>query len=100
MSQRRLNIYVKERSHTLVRAGDLMVEPALCTGSSVGSELRKAFETIYLARPHVFKLKFGVKFLISSLQSLASLYLAVCWWDHGTQRQNRNWDSGSLYQRT
>ena len=75
MSQRRINIYVKERSHTLMRAGDFMVDPALRTGSSVGSELRKAFESIYLARKHVFKLKFGVKFLISSLQSVAVFVL-------------------------
>ena len=74
MIQRRLNVYVRERSHTLVRAGDLMVDPALRGGSS-GSELSKAFETIYLARQHVFKLKFGLKFLISALQSLAVFVL-------------------------
>jgi ABC-type multidrug transport system fused ATPase/permease subunit len=74
MIQRRLNVYVRERSHTLVRAGDLMVDPALRGGSS-GSELSKAFETIYLARLHVFKLKFGLKFLISALQSLAVFVL-------------------------
>jgi ABC-type multidrug transport system fused ATPase/permease subunit len=30
--QRRLNVYVRERAHTLVRAGDLMVDPALRRG--------------------------------------------------------------------
>jgi hypothetical protein len=29
MIQRRLNVYVRERAQTLVRAGDLMVDPAL-----------------------------------------------------------------------
>jgi ABC-type multidrug transport system fused ATPase/permease subunit len=78
MIQRRLNVYVRERSHTLMRAGDLMVDPALRRGSSagsLGSEIRKAFETIYFARLHTFKLKFGLKFVISALQSLAVFVL-------------------------
>ena len=78
MIQRRINVHVRERSHTLVRAGDLMVEPALGHGSSASSldsEISKAFETIYLARLAVFKLKFGVKFLISALQSTAVFVL-------------------------
>ena len=78
MNQRRVNIYVRERAHTLTRAGDLMVDPALRRGSStssLGSEISKAFETIYLARLHVFKLKFGLKFLISALQSTAVFVL-------------------------
>ena len=78
MIQRRINVHVRERSHTLVRAGDLMVEPAVGEGSSagsLGSEISKAFETIYLARLAVFKLKFGLKFLISALQSTAVFVL-------------------------
>jgi len=77
MIQRRINVHVRERSHTLVRAGDLMVDPALSRGSSgsLGNEIRTAFETIYLARLHVFKLKFGLKFLISALQSMAVFVL-------------------------
>jgi len=78
INQRRLNVYVRERAHTLVRAGDLMVDPALRRGSSAGSlgnEITKAFETIYLARLHVFKLKFGLKFMISALQSMAVFVL-------------------------
>jgi ABC-type bacteriocin/lantibiotic exporter with double-glycine peptidase domain len=75
MIQRRINVHVRERSHTLVRAGDLMVDPALGDGSSIGSEISKAFETIYLARRAVFKLKFGLKFLISALQSTAVFVL-------------------------
>ena len=78
MIQRRLNVYVRERSHTLMRAGDLMVDPALGRGSStgsLGSEIGKAFETIYFARLHVFKLKFGLKFVISALQSMAVFVL-------------------------
>jgi len=74
MIQRRINVHVRERSHTLVRAGDLMVEPELghrSSAGSLGSEIGKAFETIYRARLTVFKLKFGLKFLISALQSTA-----------------------------
>ena len=76
--QRRLNVHVRQRAHTLVRAGDLMVDPALGGGSAAGSltsEISKAFETIYLARLQVFKLKFGLKFLISALQSMAVFVL-------------------------
>jgi ABC-type multidrug transport system fused ATPase/permease subunit len=76
--QRRLNVYVKERAHTLARAGDMMVDPMLASGSAVGSltgEISNAFETIYFARLHVFKLKFGLKFLISALQSMAVFVL-------------------------
>jgi ABC-type multidrug transport system fused ATPase/permease subunit len=76
--QRRLNVYVRERAHALVRAGELMVDPALGRGSAAGSltgEISKAFETIYFARLHVFKLKFGLKFLISALQSMAVFVL-------------------------
>jgi ABC-type multidrug transport system fused ATPase/permease subunit len=78
MIQRRINVHVRERSHTLVRAGDLMVDPALRSGtspSSLWNEIRKAFETIYLARLAVFKLKFRLKFLISALQSTAVFVL-------------------------
>jgi ABC-type multidrug transport system fused ATPase/permease subunit len=76
--QRRLNVYVRERAHTLVRAGDLMVDPALHRGisaDSLDSEVTKAFETIYDARLHTFKLKFGLKFVISALQSMAVFVL-------------------------
>ena len=50
-----------------------MVDPALRRRSpgSLTSEISKAFETIYLARLHIFNLKFGLKFLISALQSMA-----------------------------
>src|SRR5262249_16624744 len=75
MIQRRINVHVRERSHTLVRAGDLMVEPALGGGSSIASEISKAFEPIYLARRAVFKLKFVLKFPISPLQSTAVFVL-------------------------
>lgn len=57
MIQRRLNVYLRERARTLVRAGDLMVDPTLSRGSAPGSltgEISKAFETIYLARLHIF----------------------------------------------
>jgi ABC-type multidrug transport system fused ATPase/permease subunit len=78
MIQRRLNVHVRERAHTLVRVGELMVDPALrrpSSAGSLGSEIRKAFETIYRARLHVFRLKFGLKFLNSGLQSIAVFVL-------------------------
>jgi ABC-type bacteriocin/lantibiotic exporter with double-glycine peptidase domain len=78
MIQRRLNVYLRERAHALVRAGDLMVDHALQRGTSAGSlsrEISKAFQTIYFARLHTFKLKFGLKFLISALQSRAVFIL-------------------------
>ncbi len=78
MIQRRINFYVRERSRTLLHAGDLMVDAERGRGASVsslGSEIGRAFETIYLARLHVFKLKFGLKFLVSGLQSLAVFVL-------------------------
>ena len=55
--QRRINVHVTERSRTLLRAGDLMVDAEQDRGASagsLGSEIGKAFETIYLARLHVF----------------------------------------------
>jgi ABC-type multidrug transport system fused ATPase/permease subunit len=78
MIQRRINVHVRERSRTLLRAGDLMVDAArgrAASARSLGSEIGNAFETIYLARLHVFKLKFGLKFLVSALQSLAVFVL-------------------------
>src|SRR5215469_14142077 len=69
MIQRRLNVYVRERAHTLVRAGDMMVDPALHRGASagsLGSEISKAFETIYLARLLVF----GAALLLMFARSL------------------------------
>ena len=78
MIQRRINVHVRERSRTLLRAGDLMVDAEQgrrASASSLGSEIGKAFETIFLARLHVFKLKFGLKFLVSALQSLAVFVL-------------------------
>ena len=73
MVQRRLNVLVKERTITLRRAGDLLVDDLQAGGRSTGSrasEIGKAFETIYGVRLYVFKLKFGLKFLVSGLESL------------------------------
>ena len=78
MIQRRINVHVRERSRTLLRAGDLMVDAEQgrrASANSLGSEISNAFETIYLARLQVFKLKFGLKFLVSALQSLAVFVL-------------------------
>jgi ABC-type multidrug transport system fused ATPase/permease subunit len=70
--QRRINEQVRGRTRTLRRAGDLIVDDmqgSRGSDSSLGSEIRKAFELIYSVRLRVFKLKFGLKFLVSALQS-------------------------------
>jgi ABC-type multidrug transport system fused ATPase/permease subunit len=79
MIQRRINTLVRERTRTVRRAGDLIVdnmqqdsdEPA----GSRGSEIGKAFETIYGVRLRVFKLKFGLKFLVGAMQSVGVFLL-------------------------
>jgi ABC-type bacteriocin/lantibiotic exporter with double-glycine peptidase domain len=70
--QRRINEQVRGRTRTLRRAGDLIVDHmqgSRGSASSLGSEIGKAFELIYSVRLRVFKLKFGLKFLVSALQS-------------------------------
>jgi ABC-type multidrug transport system fused ATPase/permease subunit len=69
--QRRINAQTRERVRTLRRAGDLVVDNmrASDASSSLGNEIGKAFETIFGVRLRVFKLKFGLKFLVSALQS-------------------------------
>jgi len=71
--QRRINVQVRERARTLRHAGDLIVEDLRDTRESVGSlqsEIGKSFATIHGVRLHVFRLKFGLKLLVSALQSL------------------------------
>jgi ABC-type multidrug transport system fused ATPase/permease subunit len=78
MIQRRINVQVRERAHTLLRAGDLVVDDRQGrrgSAGSLGSEIGKAFETIYRVRLRVFKLKFGLKFLVSALQSMGVFVL-------------------------
>jgi ABC-type bacteriocin/lantibiotic exporter with double-glycine peptidase domain len=74
MIQRRINTLVRERVRTMRRAGDLVVGNMQGGGgssaSSLGSDIGKAFETIYGVRLQVFKLKFGLKVLVSGLQSV------------------------------
>jgi ABC-type multidrug transport system fused ATPase/permease subunit len=73
MIQRRINTLVRERVRTVRRAGDLIVDNMQDTGGSAGSrgsEIGTAFETIYGVRLRVFKLKFGLKVLVSGLQSV------------------------------
>jgi ABC-type multidrug transport system fused ATPase/permease subunit len=73
MIQRRINTLVRERVRSLRHAGDLTVENMQGGGQStgsLGSEIGKAFETIYGVRLRVFKLKFGLKFLVSGLESV------------------------------
>jgi len=71
--QRRINGQTRERAQTLRQAGDLVVDDVRHGGesdSSLKSQVGKAFETIYKVRLYIFKLKFGLKFLVSALQSL------------------------------
>ncbi len=71
--QRRINAQVRERVRTLRHAGDLMVDNMQRSGgsgSSLKSEIGKAFETIYGVRLRVFKLKFGLKLMVGGLQSI------------------------------
>ena len=101
MIQRRINTLVRERVRTLRRAGDLVVDGMRddsASAASHGSEIGKAFEVIYGVRLHVFKLKFGLKVLVSGLQSVG-FRIAVCRRDHGSQRENRNRYRGGLHQR-
>ncbi len=78
MIQRRINTLVRERVRTLRRAGDLVVEDMRgdsASAASRGSEIGKEFETIYGVRLRVFKLKFGLKFLVSGLESVGVFLL-------------------------
>jgi ABC-type multidrug transport system fused ATPase/permease subunit len=71
--QRRINVQVGERARTLRQAGDLIVEDMRDARESISSlhgEIGKAFQRIHGVRVRVFKLKFGLKFLVSGLQSL------------------------------
>ena len=70
--QRRINVQVRERVQTLRHAGDLVVDNIRGgeARASLKSEVSEAFETIFGVRLRVFRLKFGLKFLVSGLQSL------------------------------
>jgi ABC-type bacteriocin/lantibiotic exporter with double-glycine peptidase domain len=72
--QRRINTLVRERVRTVRRSGDLVVENMQGAGgssaSTLGREIGEAFEMILGIRLRVFKLKFGLKFLVSGLQSV------------------------------
>lgn len=70
--QRRINVQVRERVRTLRHAGDLIVEDmrsAPGSTSTLKTQVGNSFETIYGVRLRVFKLKFGLKFIVSALQS-------------------------------
>jgi ABC-type multidrug transport system fused ATPase/permease subunit len=73
MIQRRINTQVRERVRTLRHAGDLIVADRQAGSGSPTSfegEVGRAFETIYGVRLRVFRLKFGLKFLVGGLQSV------------------------------
>jgi ABC-type multidrug transport system fused ATPase/permease subunit len=71
--QRRINAKTRERVRTLRHAGDLVVDNIRGgreADSTLKGQISKAFETIYGVRLRVFKLKFGLKYMVSGLQSL------------------------------
>jgi ABC-type bacteriocin/lantibiotic exporter with double-glycine peptidase domain len=73
ISQRQINAYVKARTRTLRQAGDLIVASMQDTADPLAvspeTQIGNTFETIYRVRLRVFKIKFGVKFLVGALQS-------------------------------
>ena len=73
MLQCRINVQARKRARMLRHAGDLIVEDmrdARGTVSSLQSEIGKPFATIHGVRLHAFRLKFGLKFLVTALQSV------------------------------
>lgn len=72
--QRRINRRVRERVVTLRRAGDLVVaDPQSGNRPPSGprkGEIAEAFAAIYHVRLQVFRLKYGLKFLTSGMQSI------------------------------
>jgi ABC-type multidrug transport system fused ATPase/permease subunit len=71
--QRRINARVRERVVTLRRAGDLVVADRETGPEPAGpllSEIGGAFAAIYNLRLQVFRLKFGLKYLTSGMQSI------------------------------
>lgn len=81
ISQRRINAHVKERVGTLRHAGDLIVAGLQRGGAAHAiagdTEIGQAFATIYRVRLRVFKIKFGVKFLVGALQSIGVFALLL-----------------------
>ncbi len=81
ISQHRINAHVKERVRTLRHAGDLMVDALKDGGAaraaSGETEIGTAFATIYRVRIRVFRIKFGVKFLVGALQSIGVFALLL-----------------------
>ena len=61
MIQRRINVHVRERSHTLMRAGDLMVEPALRDGLPVRGALAGSGYTTLISIPFTLNNRLGLK---------------------------------------
>jgi ABC-type bacteriocin/lantibiotic exporter with double-glycine peptidase domain len=81
ISQHRINAHVKERVRTLRHAGDLLVDDMQDSGDAPavarGTEIGKAFAAIYGVRLRVFKIKFGVKFLVGALQTVGVFALLL-----------------------
>jgi ABC-type multidrug transport system fused ATPase/permease subunit len=80
MIQRRINVLVTERVRTLRHAGDLIVKNMQPNGGSAGSlkrEVGDAFEMIYGVRLRLFGLKFGLKLLVSAMQSVGAFALLL-----------------------
>jgi ABC-type multidrug transport system fused ATPase/permease subunit len=76
--QRRINVQVKARAHTLLRVGDLIVDDARRDDGSADSrqgEIGEAFTRIYGVRLRTFRLKFGLKLLVSASQAVGVFVL-------------------------
>ena len=80
MVQRRVNARVRERAVTLRRAGDLVVaqlETGRTPAGSLDREIGGAFAAIYNLRLQVFRLKYGLKYLTSGMQSIGVFALLL-----------------------
>jgi ABC-type bacteriocin/lantibiotic exporter with double-glycine peptidase domain len=76
--QRRINAQIRERARTLRHADDLIVQDMRGdreSATSLKGQVGEAFETIYGLRLRVFKLKFGLKFLVGGLQAVGVVVL-------------------------
>jgi ABC-type multidrug transport system fused ATPase/permease subunit len=73
--QRRINALVKTRVKELRHAGDMVVDEMRDGGTNRSAEVFKSFEKVFGVRLRVFRLKFGMKLMVSGLQSLSVFVL-------------------------
>jgi ABC-type bacteriocin/lantibiotic exporter with double-glycine peptidase domain len=73
--QRRINALVKMRVRELRQAGDIVVDEMRDGGGNRSAEVFQSLDKIFDVRLRVFRLKFGMKLMISGLQSLSVFVL-------------------------